>query len=152
MHEIIDHVGKVLQLDKLGNAVSKINPSHTSLDEFAKFEPNWESIQVVVERIVRDSEVEIDELRAKDDGERDQQRESILLIHKYFLLYKEISYAMNNRDIGRVEDCFPPWIWIFMGCGKLKCVAEMRRYLENIHFRFLVGLKYILYTYCTGCG
>jgi len=31
-----------------------------------------------------------------------------------------------------------------MGCGKLKYAAEMRRYLENVHFRFSAGLKYVL--------
>jgi len=141
MHEIIDHVGKVLRLDELGNVASKIDPSHTSLDEFAKSEPTWESIQAMAQQIVRDSEVEIDELRAKDDGERDKQRENVLLMHKYFLLYEEISYAMNHGDIGRVEDCFTPWIWIFLGCGKLKYAAEMRRYLENVHFRYRSGLR-----------
>jgi hypothetical protein len=48
MHEIIDHVGKVLWLDELGSIASKVDPSYTSLDEFAKSEPTWESIQVMV--------------------------------------------------------------------------------------------------------
>ena len=144
MHEIIDHVGKVLRLDELGNVASKIDTSHTTLDEFAKSEPTWASIHAMIQQVVRDSEVEIDELRAKDAGERDKQRENVLLMHKYFLLYEEISYTMNHGDIRRVEDCFTPWIWIFMGCGKLKYAVEMQRYLENIHFRFLAGLKYVL--------
>ena len=144
MHEIIDHIGKVLRLNELGNVALKINTSHTTLDEFAKSEPTWASIHAMIQQVVRNSEVEIDELRAKDAGERDKQRENILLMHKYFLLYEEISYTMNHGDIRRVEDCFTPWIWIFMGCGKLKYAVEMQRYLENIHFRFLAGLKYVL--------
>jgi len=133
-----------LRLDELGSVASKIDPSYTSLDEFAKSEPTWESIQMMAQHIIYDSETEIDELRVKEDRERDKQRENILLMHKYFLLYEEISYAMNHGDIGRVEDCFTSWIWIFLGCGKLKYAAEMRRYLENVHFRFPVGLRYVL--------
>ena len=127
MHEIIDYVGKVLRLDELpvGNVALKIDTSHTTFDEFAKSEPTWKSIHAMIQQVVRNSEVEIDELRAKDAGERDKQRENILLMHKYFLLYEEISYAMNHGDIGRVEDCFTPWIGIFMGCGKLKYAAEI---------------------------
>ena len=125
MHEIIDHVRKVLWLDELGNAASKIDLSYRSLDEFVKSEPTWESIQAMAQQIVRDSKVEIDELRAKDNRERDKQRENVLLMHKYFLLYEEILYTMNHGDIGQVENCFTPWIWIFLGCGKLKYAAEM---------------------------
>jgi hypothetical protein len=53
MHEIIDHVGKVLRLDEVASMVSKCNSAHTSLDEFAKSEPTWESIKAIIEQKVK---------------------------------------------------------------------------------------------------
>lgn len=32
-----------------------------------------------------------------------RQFENALLLNKYFLLYEELSYAMNSGDIGRIE-------------------------------------------------
>jgi hypothetical protein len=52
-----------------------------------------------------------------------------------------MSHALNYGDIGRVESLFIPWMSIFRGCGKHKYAAELRRYLENIHFIYPEGLR-----------
>ena len=79
--------------------------------------------------------------RSKVEEQRDQRHENTLLLQQYLLLYEELTYEMNVGDIGRVESCFLPWIWIFHGCGKHKYAAEMKRYLENVHFHYPKELR-----------
>lgn len=83
-------------------------------------------------------------MRAKEDKDRDKVHENMILQEDYFLLYEEISHALNYGDIGRVETCFLPWMYIFAGCGKHKYAAEMRCYLEDIHFNYPKPLRYVL--------
>jgi hypothetical protein len=79
---------------------------------------------------------DISELRQCTKDQRDEVHENSLIKQQYFLLYEEMSHALNAGDIGRVETLFLPWMFIFQGCGKHKYVAEMKRYLENIHFKY----------------
>ena len=80
-------------------------------------------------------------MRELPKAQRDKQHENSLLRMQYFLLYEEISYAMNAGDIGRVELCFLPWMMIFAACGKHKYATEMQRYLENVHFVYPKKLR-----------
>ncbi|KAJ3715336.1 hypothetical protein C8R42DRAFT_725698 [Lentinula raphanica] len=80
-------------------------------------------------------------MREKSDEERDAVFENMLLQQQMFLLYEEISYAMNEGDIGRVETCFMPWIWIFQATGKHRYATFMRKYLRDVYTRFPEGLK-----------
>ncbi|KAF8158137.1 hypothetical protein B0H34DRAFT_782739 [Crassisporium funariophilum] len=70
-----------------------------------------------------------------------QTTRNSLLCMQYFLLYEEISHAMNTGDIGCVEVCFLPWMMILAGCGKHKYATEMQHYLENIHFIYSKKLR-----------
>lgn len=79
---------------------------------------------------------DISELQQCTKDQRDEVHENSLIKQQYFLLYEEMSHALNAGDIGRVETLFLPWMFIFQGCGKHKYVAEMKRYLENIHFKY----------------
>ena len=144
MHEIIQHVGIVSRLDVWRLAATKKNPAYTTLEAFAESDPTLEDLMKMSEQIIHDdsNEPDISRMREKEEGERDKQRENTLLRGRYFLLYEELSHAMNYSDIGRVEDSFIPWIYIFRGCGKHKYATEMKRYLENIHFVYPEGLKY----------
>ena len=143
MHEVIQHVGLVSRLDMWRLAAQKIDSRYTSLEDFAKSKPTWEKIVEMSEEIQREWEKvgTITKQREQPRADRDKQRENSIMQHQYFLLYEEISHAMNYGDIGRVETCFLPWIYIFMGCGKFKYAKEMRRYLENVHFRYPKKLR-----------
>jgi hypothetical protein len=125
MHEIIQHVGLVSRLDIWRLAARKIE--HESLEEFAKSKPTWEQIIEMSEKIQRKWEKvgTITNQREQPESDRDKQRENSIMQHQYFLLYEELSHAMNHGDIGRVETCFLPWMYIFGGCGKHKYAKEM---------------------------
>lgn len=143
MHEVIQHVGLVACLDVWRIEVSKQDPGFATLDAFAESKPTWMDLQKIAYQIVqREAEFDISRVREHDNKTRDKQSENMHLRRRYFLLYEEMSYAMNFGDIGRVETLFVPWIYIFLGCGKHKYAAEMRRYLKNIHFVYPKRLRY----------
>ncbi|KAL6307299.1 hypothetical protein BKA93DRAFT_747706 [Sparassis latifolia] len=64
-----------------------------------------------------------------------------MLMQQFFLLYEELTWAMNAGDIGRVEECFMPWIFIFKGCGKHKYATQMLQFLHNLHLVYPAGLR-----------
>ena len=80
-------------------------------------------------------------VRMEGEGTRDQQKENMLLRLQYFSIYEELSYGLNHGDMGRVENLFFELMYIFCGCGKHKYAAELRIYLENLHFHYPSPLR-----------
>lgn len=145
MHEVIQHVGTVQRLDCWRVEVSKLDRHFTSLEAFAASKPDLDQIQRMAETMIS-TYVANDSFaghRHQSEGVRDKENENLLLMQQYFLLYQEITYALNIGDIGRVEDCFMPWIFIFRGCGKHKYATNMMKYLRDVHFIYPPGLKYV---------
>ena len=145
MHEVIQHIGIVSRLDCWRIEAGK-NTNFQTLDEFASSKPSWAQLQELANQLalgqVATSDSDAVLLQSDQSASsRDYQRENTLRRQQYFLLYEEISYALNAGDIGRVETCFMPWSFIFQGCGKHKYAAELRRYLENVHFVYPKGLS-----------
>ncbi|KII86191.1 hypothetical protein PLICRDRAFT_114818 [Plicaturopsis crispa FD-325 SS-3] len=128
MHEVIQHVGIVSRLDCWRVYAEKRDKKFTTLDEFAKSRPSWETLQELASQLSREEVANPEQwssLRQEKADVRDEQRENSLLRQQYFLLYEELVYAMNEGDIGRVETCFMPWAFIFRGCGKHKRAIRM---------------------------
>jgi len=127
MHECIQHVGIVSCLEVWRIAAATRTLNVTTLDDFAKLEPTWESLQEMANMIVmwNGTSSKFSRMHTRKSGKRDKQFENMVLCEDYFLLYEEISHGLNHGDIGHVETCFMPWIYIFAGCRKHKYVAEM---------------------------
>ncbi|EMD37414.1 hypothetical protein CERSUDRAFT_65102 [Gelatoporia subvermispora B] len=133
MHEIIQHVGIVSQLDCWRVEVKRrylVN----SLENWAKTKPIWEILKDIAKTLVKDHVAEPRE-------RRDEQRENAMVRQQLYMYYKEISGAMNAGDIGCVEQCFLPWILVFKGCGKHKYATHMLRILHNLYFVYPAGLR-----------
>ena len=146
MHEIIQYISIISCLDTWWVAASKhFKKTFDSLDEFATLEPTWEDILELLHHLCGNyiswRTDQLSSEKSKPAQNRNQQQENVCLQQQYFLLHKEISYMMNHSDIGWVESLFMPWIFIFWGCGKHKYAAEVRRYLENVHFVYPEGLQ-----------
>jgi hypothetical protein len=92
---------------------------------------------------VAGGDVDIYSIWSKAAMECDEQNENVLLMHQYFLLYEEITYSMNQGDIGRLETLFPLWINIFRATGKHKYAAHMTNFMTDIHFVYPPKLKYV---------
>jgi hypothetical protein len=144
MHEIIQHVGVASRLDIWRVEASKKHNGLSNLEDYALLKPSWDDLCIMATSIASDyvaSDATLEQQQELPDSARDHQFENTLIRQQYFLLYEEITHAMNFGDIGRVELCFLPWMMIFAGCGKHKYATEMRRYLENVHFIFPPAIR-----------
>ena len=95
----------------------------------------------------------LEELRALSPTDRDEQYENNLIIMQLFLLYEELSYAMNAGDIGRVEKCLEACMFIFKATGKHKYATEIIRHFTNVHSFYPDSLEYSMpYTCATSVG
>ncbi|KAF8169463.1 hypothetical protein K438DRAFT_1615122 [Mycena galopus ATCC 62051] len=137
MHEVIRHDGIVLRLDAWRVEAKRRNLG-LSLEDFARSKPSIavldDMANYLAENYVSGGEVDIYSVRSESLERRDKQHENTLIMHQYFLLYEELSFAMNRGDIGRLETTFPPWISIFKATGKHKYSSHMRKYLTDVHF------------------
>jgi len=149
MHEVIIHSGIVSRLDCWRLQASKGDAKIQSLADFAASEPSWDRLKAMAAEMALDyvAGTNFSVLRRKPEAERDQVHENMLLRSQMFLLYEELSYAMNEGDIGRVETCFLPWAYIFQASGKHKYATVLRKYLANIHFRYPKKLAYVDFVY-----
>ncbi|KAI0685844.1 hypothetical protein BC835DRAFT_1408708 [Cytidiella melzeri] len=144
MHQIIQHAGICRRLDCWRVEAQRRDPSHTSLQLFAASKPSLDYLKAVANHLAMncvDRKEKLHNLRSQASSVRDRQYENNLLLHEYFCLYEEITFAMNHGDIGCVESCFIPWIWIFKATGKHKYVKHRVKYLSNVPFLYPPGLK-----------
>ncbi|KDQ62452.1 hypothetical protein JAAARDRAFT_54404 [Jaapia argillacea MUCL 33604] len=111
MHEIIHHCGAASRLNAWATEVMKRHPEIMELEEW---ELEWEELDEIAKVLIKDY--------------------NTLLKEKWFLLYEELSHAMNVGDIGRVEDCLKSWIFIFRGCRKHKYASQMAKFLHDLYF------------------
>ncbi|KIK73181.1 hypothetical protein PAXRUDRAFT_179058 [Paxillus rubicundulus Ve08.2h10] len=146
MHQLIGYDGTCRHLDCWRVEVQVRNREHTSLDIFALSEPSFEDLQEIADNISRKyiGNYQLRQMWNKSASQRDQQYENSLLLNKYFMLYEELSYAMNHGDIGRVESCIITWILIFKATGKHKYATQMMDFLCSVHFNYPEGLWYVL--------
>ena len=152
MHEVITQDGAALRLDAWRVELKKMNDEWDSLDKFAATHPTKDEIRAIADAVAtkyvsgsdHDVDVRIFDLRHRPDNERDAQRENTLLMHRLFLLYEELTHAMNYGDIGRLETTFPPWIAIFKATGKHKYATHMCRFLYDVHIRLPKPLSHAI--------
>jgi hypothetical protein len=143
MHKVIQHVEIVSRLQCWAQYANE-KFKHESLKNFAMSELTWEELVVILKVICIEkvATTEIDAMCQRKPAQCDESNENCLIHEQYFLLYEEISHAMNIGDIGQLELCFVDWAVIFKGCGKHKYAAELIRYLCDVHFVYPPGLKY----------
>lgn len=145
MHQVIEHDGICRRLNCWRVETQKQNPTFTDLNQYAQSNPSFADLTKMAGRLVRNYVARsniIRRLRRRPTSERDEQYENNLLVNQYFLLYEEISYAMNHGDIGRVEACFAPWVCIFKATGKHKYASAMIKHITYVHFHYPEGLRY----------
>ncbi|KAJ8695821.1 hypothetical protein PTI98_005742 [Pleurotus ostreatus] len=138
MHEVIEHVGVVSRLDCWKVLASKHYNASLTLEDFAKRKPTWELIESMSIELAKEhiADPSFHDVRQKSNLERDKVNENMLLLQEYFLLYEELTFSMNEGDIGRLESSFMSWVYIFRGCGKHKYAAQLVRYLKDLHFKY----------------
>ncbi|KAG2106482.1 hypothetical protein BD769DRAFT_1630715 [Suillus cothurnatus] len=131
MHQLIGHDGICRHLDCWQIEVEKMNNAHKTLDDFAISKLSLEELKDIANRLAREYIATY----------RLTRYENNLLINKYFLLYEELSYAMNIGDIAHIETCIITWTLIFKATGKHKYATCMTEFLINLHFNYPAGLQ-----------
>ena len=146
MHQLISHAGIVRRLDCWRVYVQKKNAQWTSLEAFAASNPTLDDLKTWADDIALEyiaSSYLLYNMHQRKPSQRDMQFENALLLNKYFLLYEEITYAMNLGDIGRVETCIISWIPILKAVGKHKYATHMTNFLLDVHFVYPPGLRLV---------
>jgi hypothetical protein len=112
------------------------------LNAFAASEPLFEDLLSMADTMAQGYVADhgLQQMRSQNFAQRDGQYENALLLNKYMLLYKELSFAMNIGDIGQVETCIVAWILMFKATGKHKYATHMSDFLCNVHFLYPQGL------------
>ncbi|KIJ62202.1 hypothetical protein HYDPIDRAFT_94808, partial [Hydnomerulius pinastri MD-312] len=143
MHQLIGHVGSCRRLDCWRAHVKNKNTALTSLKVFATSEPTFDEVKALADELAQTyvANHQLHRMKKRPAKERDVQYENALLMNKYFLLYEELSYAMNRGDIGRVETCIVHWVPILKATGKHKYATQMTHFLINLHFAYPLGLR-----------
>jgi len=146
MHQLVNHAGICRRLDCWRAYVKNKYPDIAgTLESFAALQPELSDLQEMAREISRTyvATHRLRRMRLKPTAERDLQFENALHLNKYFLLYEELSLAMNCGDIGRVEACIVSWIPILKAVGKHKYAAYMTNFLINVHFVYPEGLRLV---------
>ncbi|TFK20868.1 hypothetical protein FA15DRAFT_598960 [Coprinopsis marcescibilis] len=137
MHKVIQHDLWASMLNCWRLVVCEANTKWTSLELFAKSKPSWELIVQLSEEIVEKyvaTTAGISGLRRMPEELRDQIWENQCLRNRDELLYVETSHAMNAGDIGRVEQTFLQWIYMFRATGKHKYSAHLLWFLHELYY------------------
>ena len=138
MHQVILHSGICRRLDCFRLWILQNNSTHTSLQSWAESKPTFEDVKAISDMISEKyvANNRLARLRRQPPAQRDEIWENAALLNKYSLLYEELSYSMNSGDIGRVETCLIPWIFIFKGTKKHKYAMHMTKFLSDLHYLF----------------
>ena len=143
MHQSISHAGICRRLDCWRVLAQDRNSDHTSLELFAKSQPELEDLKKMANKLALEyaNWEDLPSDWMKPSSERDEIFENSKLTLTYLALYEEFSWAMNVGDIGRVERCLLPWIALFKGTGKHKYATHLELFLTSVHFELPVAAR-----------
>lgn len=150
MHHVIQHDIWAAMLDCWGIEARCENAAWTSLEEFAKADPSWDLIVEMSNRIGQKyvgTALKVSILRR--DAARDQIFENQVLRNRDELFYLELHHAIKSGDIGRVEDTFMHWIFMFKATGKHKYAHHMLQTMLNLEDLYPPKLASVSYLSCT---
>ncbi|PPQ85735.1 hypothetical protein CVT24_002060 [Panaeolus cyanescens] len=136
VHEVIqqDVWGSILNCWEI--IVRDQNSQWDSLEAFAAGKPTFNDIveisHAIVRRFVAVNARQLSEDRKKPDSRRDKAFENQCLRNRDELLYLETYHALNSGDIGRVEETFLDWIYMFRAVGKHKYSTHLLRFEHDL--------------------
>ncbi|KAI6146351.1 hypothetical protein BKA82DRAFT_125739 [Pisolithus tinctorius] len=145
IHQLVSHASICQHLGCWRVLASQKN-GFDNLEDFACSKLTLEDLEALAKEVIRTyvATGQFCHMRRKQDMECDSQFENVLLLNKYFLLYEELSYAMNSSDISWVEASIVSWILILKAVGKHKYATQMTNFLYNVHFVYPSGLRHVI--------
>ncbi|KAI6166750.1 hypothetical protein EDD17DRAFT_1774297 [Pisolithus thermaeus] len=145
MHQLIGHAGTCHHLD-CWRVHAETTRGFNNLESFALSKPKLDDLKRMADEVACTyvARHKLQWMCREQDNKWDLQFENTLLLNKYFLLYEELSYAMNHGDIGHTETCIMSWILILKATGKHKYATHMTNFLFNIHCVYPPGLRHAI--------
>ena len=144
MHQLVGHAGTCRRLDCWRvHIANKFNMAYPDLDAFTQSEPTLDDLKAIADEMVHVyvATHRLQREQQRPSKERDMQFENSQLLHKYFLLYEELSHAMNSGDIGCVETCIVSWIPILKAVGKHKYATHMTKFLIDVSVIIFLSIR-----------
>ncbi|KAI0310052.1 hypothetical protein OF83DRAFT_920825 [Amylostereum chailletii] len=140
MHDLIQNDGIVRRLDCCREEILRTK-NIASLEAWAETKPTWDDVLELSASVVKGYVANGRTQHDKNPKTVDVDFENSQIRHESYLLYEEITYAMNIGDIGRLEEAQVSWIFIFKGTGKNKYANQMLKFLLEVHFLYPPGLR-----------
>ena len=105
-----------------------------NLDEFAKTEPTWDTIDDLGHQIFNEhfAGKDFNDLRDLPDSDRDRKRENQMLFNRDGLLYVLLVLASNTGAVGLMKDLLWAWVPMFRACGKHKYAIHLSKFLRDL--------------------
>ena len=143
MHNTIHHTTWIDVIDCCRITANKHR--FTSLVEFAKSNPTWQSIKQMSESIVCTylPGHDFPSIQEGPSEAHDAHFENQALQKQHGLLYLEFLHAMNHGDVGCILRLFPYWIVIFTATKKHKYAAHMTQFKTDLDHVYPAQLKYV---------
>ena len=143
MHDIAHQCAYARMLDCWRVEAGKRNMSHKSLEDFAASKPAWTDL---VEMSIFLASSYLDKLYAND---QDFRNNSLILAH--LIQYVELTHAIKHGDIGRVEETFLHWVFVFKAVHKHKYSVHLVKVMNNMKYVYPERLKcvpFLLLFFC----
>ncbi|KAH7906214.1 hypothetical protein BJ138DRAFT_1223402 [Hygrophoropsis aurantiaca] len=133
IHDIAHHCGYARMLDCWRVEVKRIDNSWTTLELFAKSKPTYTDL-VRLSLVLASTYV--DKPAVYDKVFRNNS-----LILARLIQYLEITHALKHGDIGRVEETFLHWVFVFKSTGKHKYATHLIQTMNDLKYVYPEGLK-----------
>ncbi|KAF9549258.1 hypothetical protein CPC08DRAFT_794174 [Agrocybe pediades] len=147
VHDVLHHDLWASMLNCWKLEAKAENALWTDLEKMADSKVTWETIEKMSRRIVQKyvgTTPQVSKEQRKAPHERDEVYTNQILRNYNELLYIETSHAMNAGDIGRVEDTFLQWVYIFRATGKHKYASQTLRMMVNLRDVYSSELSQII--------
>ena len=134
VHDFVHQSATARMLD-IWRIAAKESGSHDSLSSYGASSPEWDDIVALSHRLV---DRYLDKPQHPDPVFRNN---SIVLAR--LLLYVELAHSMKHGDIGRVENTFLHWVFIFKAVGKHKYATALVKVMNDLKYTYPQGLAYV---------
>ena len=113
----------------------KESGNHASLGEYGTSSLEWNDVVNLSYHLV---DKYVDKPQHSDPVFRNNS-----LVLARLLLYVELAHAMKHGDIGRVENTFLPWVFVFKAVGKHKYATALVRVMNDLKYTYPERLAYV---------
>jgi len=126
MHDLVHQCASARMLDCWRVELARRDATIQSLSDFAAQKPSWDAIVDLLYCLATKY------LDSSDAADVEAQNNSLILGR--LVRYVELCHAMKHGDIGRVEQSFMHWVFVFKSVGKHKYATHIIKLVNDMHY------------------